>query len=168
MKKLLLAILIFASVTARSQNTLNYSFCFNPVQPTDIDSISLTATLLASSGYGGIHFALVSGPNTPTFGNPMNIFQNTMFMQSTVPVKGLIPGFYVFSSKGYSAATSTNPSDSSTLDITVTILPAPAPPAPPVITGVAFPILGQTFTIQPGQGTKITFLYNGVSQTVTF
>jgi hypothetical protein len=172
MKKLLLAIAILSSVTARSQNTINYSFCFNPVQPTNIDSIQLTATLLASSGYGGIKFAYVSGPNTPIFGNPTNIFQNTMFEQSTVTVRGLAPGVYVFSATGTSAPTTASPAQSTTLNITVTILPAPTPPAPPTFSGVTVTqtFFGQklTFTIPPGYGTTITFTYNGVTQTVTF
>lgn len=165
MKKILLAIAILGSVAVKAQNTINYSFCFNPVQPTNIDSIQLTATLLASSGYGGISFKLVSGPNTPTFGSPANIFQNTMFEQSTVLVKGLVPGTYVFSATGTSAGAT---AQSTTLTNTVTILPAPAMPAPPVFTGITIPIFGQTFTIPAGQGVKITYTYNGISQTLTF
>jgi len=168
MKKILVAIAIFASVAAKAQNTINYSFCFNPVQPTDIDSIQLTATLLASSGYGGIGFKMVSGPNSPTFGNPTNIFQNTMFEQSTVLVKGLIPGIYVFSATGTSASTTASAAQSTTLTITVTILPPPAIPAPPIITGITVPFLGQSLTVPAGQGVKITYTYNGVTQTVTF
>jgi len=161
MKKLLLAIAILSSVTARSQNTINYSFCFNPVQPTNIDSIQLTATLLASAGYGGIHFAFVSGPNTPTFGNPTNIFQNTMFEQSTVTVKGLVPGVYIFSATGSSAATTASASQSTTLTNSITILPAPVIPT---LTGITITLFGIPIVIPAGQGTKYT-LSNGTTNT---
>ena len=157
MKKILLsAILLLVLLTAKSQSTLQFNFCFNSIQPTYMDSVLLTATLNASTGYSGIKFSQVSGPNTSTFENPVNNYQNTMVEQSTQWVKGLIPGTYVFQATGTSLT-----GQASTFTDSVTIL---ALPSAATITGLTVTLFGIVITVPAGQGTKIT-LSNGTVQT---
>jgi hypothetical protein len=89
---------------------------------------------------------------------------------SPMIVSGLFPGVYVFQ-----LVVTDNLGNSSSAITSITVNPQPCPICPvcppcppPVITGITFPFLGQTFTIPAGQGTKVTFLYNNVTQTVTF
>ena len=156
MKKIIVSIIILFSVFfAKSQNTLQFSFCFNSIQPTYMDSVLLTATLNASSGYSGIKFSEVSGPNMGVFVTPVDAFQNTMWEQSNQWVRGLVPGTYVFQATGSSKGGQT-----STLIDSVTILPLPAAPK---ITGLTVTLFGMVIPVPAGQGTKIS-LSNGTVQ----
>lgn len=157
MKKVLLSIsLVFALFSAKSQNFIQFSFCFNTLAPTYMDSVPLAATLYATTGYSGIKYTEISGPNTAVFETPVNSFQNTFWEKSTQWVKGLIPGTYVFEATGTSLTGQTQ-----SFTDTVAIL---ALPAAPTITGLTVLFFGVPIPIPAGQGTKYT-LSNGTTST---
>lgn len=157
MKKIVISLfLLIAFASAKSQNTLQFSFCFNTVQPTYMDSVLLEATLNASTGYQNIVFSQVSGPNTAIFEAPVPSFKNNFWEKQDQWVKGLIPGIYVFEAVGTSQTGQT-----SSFTDSVSILTLPASPA---LTAITVTLFGIPISIPAGQGTKYT-TSDGVSHT---
>jgi hypothetical protein len=154
MKKLLLLILLFSTIIAKSQTTLNvFTFCVSPPITTTADSVLLSGTLIATDGYSSVKWSVVSGPNTPIMVIDTNTFQNTMLEQTLVWFKGLVAGTYTVQATGTSSTGTTK-----TLQTTFTILPIPTP----IITSISIQLFGQTFVIPAGEGTKV--IINGTAQ----
>jgi hypothetical protein len=157
MKNIIIVFLILSALVSKGQTSAG--FCVQVNCPITIQLPLNSAQLLGS--------ATVSGDTVTAYKWVVTGAGGTLLTPAaaSTSVTGLnSPGIYSFaltvSTKHGSVMT--NPGS------VVTVLAAPVVPPPPVITGITFPFLGQTFTIPAGQGTKITFTYNGTTQTVTF
>jgi len=137
MKKILAFALLLLSIGAHAQ--LSYNFCLTPSASTSTDSVSMTATLLATDGYQSVTWAQVSGPTNVALTQVVNAWGNNMVQQSILTVHKLIPGTYVFSSTGTSVGGNTG-----TLKCTVTVY---APPAARMVLSLTIPLLGQTIIV---------------------
>jgi hypothetical protein len=157
MKNIIIAFLLLVCFASKGQTVSG--FCVQVNCPITIQLPLNSAQLLGSATVSGdtvtAYKWVVTGPggvlSTPT--------------SASTSVTGLsTPGTYSFSLTVSTkhGSVMTNPGS------VVTVLAAPVIPAAPVITGISVMLFGQTFTIPTGQGTVISFLYNGVTQTVKF
>lgn len=166
MKKLLLIPILFIAAFAQAQSLCLQPYC-NAIHAQVGDTVPLAAVLTATNGVASLVFTQISGPNTAVQLNPASDYKSGSVDTAKVNIAGLAVGTYIFQIIGKDLAGGvTAPKYDSIVVAAATA--CPAIPGPPVITGVSVPILGQTLIIPAGQGIKITFTYNGVTQTVAY
>ena len=104
MKTVIVLALAFMSLTASAQTSsgINWSLCITPVATASADSITLRANLNASGGYSSVTWAYVSGPTSYSFGTPILTSTSGTAVQSSLTIRKLSPGNYVFSATGIS------------------------------------------------------------------
>jgi hypothetical protein len=128
-------------------------------------------TVSAASGFGSITFTQKTFPDTAVITYlPLTSASYVSGLEATqiANVTNLkTVGTYVFQVTGKGADGSTVYGVDSIVVAPATP-PCPVVPGPPAFSGVTITIFGVPISIPAGQGTKITFTYNGVVQTVTF
>lgn len=162
MKKLLIIPALLFALLASAQSDCLQTSCV-AVHARVGDTVQLGAVFTTSNKVASLVFTQVSGPNTAVQLNPVQSYVTSLGDTARMNVTGLAAGTYVFEvvGKDQSGGQAAPGYDS------IVVTPAVAQ-ALPVITGATISILGQTLTIPPGVGTKITYTLNGVTQTVTF
>jgi hypothetical protein len=166
-KIIFISVMLFLSFTAKSQVLCLSTQC-TATHTYVGDTVAIGAIFNAGSAVvSSITFTASSGPNTPTIGPVYNGWYSGAVDTGIVKVSGLIAGTYLIAVVGKDTKGGiTAPQYDS---IVVAPVPAcPTIPGPPTFSGVTITIFGVPIVIPAGQGTKVTFLYNGVIQTVTF
>lgn len=169
MKKLILFLAVLFSLAAHAQSNAsqNTLICSANQRVHQSDSVQLWA--IFNSGSVTAKALSWSGPTGVTFKDSSSWTNGGTNIYAFFWLSKLTPGIYPFSATGLAASGITT-----TVYDTLTVIPdpaipvCPAIPGPPVFTGISASLFGQTIAIPPGQGLKITFTYNGVTQTVTY
>lgn len=158
MKRFICILLIAGSFSAKAQ-ILNFSLCMPATATANADSVTLTPTMYATDGYKSITVIQLSGPTTAAIGAPVNAYANTMLEQSTVSIKKMVPGVYVFQATGLTATGLTG-----AVKCTVTVPALPVIPPPRMAVSVTVTLYGVPVTIPlPTSGVSVKYA-DGSSQ----
>lgn len=133
------------------------------------DTVRIGAIFNAgSAGISTIAFTFASGPSTPWIGPVYNGWYTGAVDTGIVKVAGLAVGTYLIKVVGTDKLGGITAPQYDSIVVAAATPACPPVPAPPTFAGVTLTLFGVPVVIPAGQGTKITFTYNGTTQTVTF
>jgi hypothetical protein len=165
MKNIVLVLSLLVYLSARSQSLCLQTMC-TAAHANVGDTVLMGAVLTAANLYQSVTYSQTSGPNTATLITMPAVYVGSVQAQQNIKVTGLAVGTYLFKVVG----TDQKGAAITGVDSIVVAASTPCPPVPgpPTFSGVTVTIFGVPITIPAGQGTKITFTYNNVTQTITF
>jgi len=165
MKKILFVLSLLVSFSLKSQSLCLQTMC-TAAHARVGDTVMLGAVLTAANLYQGVAYTQTSGPNTASLITMPAVYVGSVSAQQNVKVTGLAAGTYLFKVVGTDQKGAAITGVDSIVVAAAT--PCPVVPGPPTFTGITLTLFGVPVVIPAGQGTKVTFTYNGTTQTVTF
>jgi hypothetical protein len=166
MKKLLIVPALFFFGWASAQSDCLQTGCV-AVHAKVGDTVQIGAVYTTSNKVASLVCTQVSGPNTAVQINSTSNYAASLQDTVRVNLAGLAVGTYVFEFLGKDQSGGVTAPGYDSIVVAPTVA-CPAIPGPPTMTGVTVTVFGVPIVIPAGQGTKITFTYNGQTQTVTF